>query len=135
MAIRRTLRTVGLVAQAVFYMVGGVNHFWHSRMYTAIMPPHYSHPLGWVQCTGAAEIAGGIGLLPPQTRRYAAWGLFAMLLVYLDVHFYMAAHPERFAPLPRWALLLRIPLQIPLLYWAWTYTRDVPDTKRLEAGA
>lgn len=123
--MRNALRTFGLVAQSVLYVAAGINHFWHSRMYTAIMPSHYSHPLGWVRFTGIAEIAGGIGLLPPRTRRIAAWGIFAMLLVYLDVHFYMVAHAERFRPAPRWALLLRLPLQLPLLYWAWTYTRGL----------
>ena len=121
-AMRNGFRTVGLAAQSLLYVAGGVNHFWHSRMYTDIMPPHYDHPLGWVRFTGLAEIAGGLGLLPPQTRRLAAWGLFAMLLVYLDVHFYMATYAQRFAPVPRWALWLRVPVQLPLLYWAWVYT-------------
>ena len=126
--MRNRLRTLGLIAQSLLYIAGGINHFWHQRFYTAIMPPHYDHPLGWVKFTGIAEIAGGLGLLPPQTRRLAAWGLFAMLLVYLDVHFYMAAHPRRFAPFPKLALWLRIPLQLPLLYWAWVYTR--PQSRR-----
>ena len=36
----------GLVTQSLFYAAGGINHFLHSRTYVAIMPPHYSHPLG-----------------------------------------------------------------------------------------
>ncbi len=121
--MRKPIYTVGLIAQSLLYIAGGINHLWHYRFYRAIMPTHYDHPLGWVNFTGVAEIAGGLGLLPPQTRRLAAWGLVAMLLVYFDVHFYMAAHPWRFARLPKWALWLRIPMQLPLLYWAWVYTR------------
>ena len=115
--------TVGLVAQSLFYTAGGLNHFVHSGMYVAIMPPHYRHPLGWVQFTGAAEIAGAIGLLVPETRRAAAWGIIAMLVGYYDVHIYMVMHPERFASLPLWALYARLPLQLVLIAWAWLYAR------------
>ena len=113
----------GLVTQSLLYAGGGVNHFVHSRMYVAIMPPHYSHPLGWVQFTGVAEIAGAVGLLIPQTRRAAAWGLIAMLVGYFDVHLYMAGHSQLFAPLPVWALYARLPLQLVLIAWAWVYAR------------
>jgi uncharacterized membrane protein len=113
----------GLVTQSLFYAAGGINHFVHSRTYVAIMPPHYSHPLGWVQFTGAAEIAGAAGLLVPQTRRAAAWGLIAMLAGYYDVHIYMATHPERFSQLPSWLLYARLPLQLVLIAWAGIYAR------------
>jgi uncharacterized membrane protein len=119
--MKHPLRTVGLVVQSLFYVAAGINHFWHSRTYVAIMPPHYSHPLLLVQVSGAAEILGGIGLLVPTTRRVAAWGIIAMLLVYLDVHLFMATHPERFAPLPVWALYARIPLQFVLVAWAYAF--------------
>ena len=130
MANRRLFRMAGLVVQSLFYVAAGVNHFVHSGVYTSIMPPHYQHPLGLVQISGAAEVLGGIGLLIPATRRLSAWGIIAMLLVYYDVHIYMAAHPERFAPLPAWALYVRLPLQLLLIYWAWMYARrdDNPGT-------
>ena len=115
--------TVGLATQSLFYAAGGLNHFVHSGTYVAVMPPHYSHPLHWVQLTGAAEIAGAVGLLVPQTRRAAAWGLIAMLIGYYDVHIYMATNPARFAPLPAWALYARLPLQLALVAWAGIYAR------------
>ena len=121
--MKRALRTIGLVVQSLFYVAAGVNHFWHSRTYVAIMPPHYSHPLGLVQVSGAAEILGGIGLLAPATRRFCAWGIIAMLVVYFDVHLSMALHPERFAPLPAWVLYARLPLQFVLIAWAYAYAR------------
>ncbi len=121
--MRVTWRGVGLVAQSLLYVAAGVNHFWHSRTYVAIMPPHYSHPLGWVQFTGLAEIAGGFGLLAPQTRRAAAWGIVAMLLVYFDVHISMVLHAERFSNVPLWALYLRLPVQFLLIAGALFYAR------------
>ncbi len=105
------------------YTAGGINHFVMRKVYTSIMPAHYSHPAGWVEFTGVAEIAGGLGLLLPATRKPAAWGLIAMLIVYFDVHFDMLAHADRFAPIPKWALQARIPLQLVLIAWAYVYTR------------
>lgn len=128
MASRSVWSMVGLVAQSALYVVGGINHFWHSRFYTAIMPPHYDHPLALVQLSGAAEVLGGVGLLLPATRRMSAWGIVAMLLVYYDVHIYMVRHPERFPTVPEWALWVRLPLQLVLIYWAYIYTR--PGTGR-----
>jgi uncharacterized membrane protein len=121
--MRRSLYLVGLVVQAIFYVAAGINHFWHTAMYTAIMPPHYSHPVALVQISGVAEILGGVGLLPRQTRRFAAWGIIAMLVVYFDVHIFMAMHPERFAAVPAWVLYGRIPLQFVLIAWAAVYTK------------
>ena len=122
-----TLRLAGLVVQALLYVAAGINHFWHSATYVAIMPSHYNHPLGLVQISGAAEILGGIGLLIPQARRFSAWGIVAMLLVYFDVHIYMVQHAaDRFANLPVWLLYARLPMQFVLIYWAWIYTRPEP---------
>ena len=121
--MKRPLRTLGLAVQSLFYVAAGVNHFWHSRTYVAIMPPHYSHPLGLVQVSGAAEILGGVGLLVPSLRRISSWGIIAMLVVYFDVHIYMALHPERFTPLPAWVLYARLPLQFVLIAWAYAYAR------------
>jgi uncharacterized membrane protein len=122
-------RGVGLVAQSLLYVAAGVNHFWHSGTYVAIMPSRYSHPLGWVQFTGAAEILGGLGLWLPQTRRAAAWCIIAMLVGYFDVHIDMIRHAaDRFASIPLWVLYARLPLQIVLIAWAWVYTRSRPVT-------
>jgi uncharacterized membrane protein len=123
------LRRVGLAVQSLFYVAAGINHSWHSATYVAIMPPHYSNPLLLVQISGVAEIVGGIALLVPHTRRLAAWGIIAMLLVYFDVHIYMAQHADHFAPLPLWLLYARLPLQLVLMAWAWIYTRRLPDSR------
>lgn len=120
----RPLRKASLVLQSLLYVAAGVNHFWHTATYTAIMPPHWHRPVFWILLTGLLEILGGIGLLVPQTRRWAAWGIIAMLLVYFDVHVYMLAHhADRFQPIPVWALWLRLPLQFVLIGWAWIFTR------------
>ncbi len=117
----------GLVVQSLFYVAAGINHFWHTRMYASIMPPHYAHPVALVQWSGVAEILGGVGLLVPVSRRFSAWGILAMLAVYYDVHIFMVSHADRFAAVPVWVLYARLPLQLVLMAWAWIYTRPLPQ--------
>jgi len=113
-----------LVLQSLVYIAGGINHFWHKDFYVHIMPDHYAHPEAWVELTGIAEIAGGLGLLVPATRRVSAVSIVAMLAVYMDVHLYMLRHADRFPEAPKWALWARIPMQFVLAAWAIQAARD-----------
>jgi uncharacterized membrane protein len=80
--------------------------------------------LVWV--SGGAEFLGGVGLLVRRCRRAAAYGLFVLLLAVFPANIYMAvAH----IPFPgwlgkSWLQWLRLPLQIPLIFWALHYTRS-----------
>ena len=89
------------------------------------MPPYLPQPLLLVYGSGAAEILGGLGLLIAKTRRAAAWGLVALLIAVWPANLYMAMeHPALQGVMGQsWALWLRLPLQLPLIYWAWLYTR------------
>ena len=117
------LYRVSLIAQASLYVLGGINHFWHTGFYVHIMPDHYAHPEALVLASGVAEILGGIGLLVPATRRFSAAGLVLMLIVYFDVHLFMLTHAGRFPEIPVWILWARIPLQFALIGWAGMYLR------------
>lgn len=115
----------GRVILAILFVIAGVMHFVIPQAYLRIMPPYLPSPLLLVGISGAAEILGGAGLLIPLTRHFAAWGLVALLIAVLPANIYTAtAH----LPLPglagqSWVQWMRVPLQIPLIYWAWLYTR------------
>ncbi len=121
---------LGLIGMGCLYIVAGINHFWHPAMYLAIMPPYIPWPAGMVSFTGVAEILGGIGVMIPngfvfpRTRAAAAWGIVALLICIWPVHFNMAFHPANYPTVPLWAIWVRLPLQIPLIAWAWAYIRD-----------
>jgi len=121
---------IGLCIMGVLYMVAGINHFWHPATYAAIMPLYIPFPGVMIAISGAAEILGGIGVLMPngfvflRTRAAAAWGLVALLIAISPVHINMCLHPDQFPTVPIWAVWLRLPLQLPLIAWAWYYTRD-----------
>jgi len=116
---------LSLTLESLLYIAAGINHFWHEDFYASIMPDHYTHLRTLVELTGAAEIAGGLGLLSWKTRRHAAFGIVLMLLGYFDVHIHMLRHADRFPTVPRWALWARIPLQFALIAWAAQYARKL----------
>jgi uncharacterized membrane protein len=114
---------------ALVYVAAGAAHFAATAAYLAVMPPYIPLPLAMIYISGAAEILGGIGVLIPdgmvfaRTRAAAAWGLVALLVAVSPVHINMCLHPEQFPGIPLWAIWLRLPLQLPLIAWAWLYTR------------
>ncbi len=87
-------------------------------MFRSIVPPLLGHNDAVVAISGVAELAGGLGLLIPQTRRAAGIGLIALLVAVWPANWYMAFEAAQFAKLaPAWVLWLRVPLQIPLIWW------------------
>jgi len=115
---RRPPRALGLV-----FIVAGVNHFVVPGPYRRIVPPGWGDPAALVAVSGVAEIAGGLGVLMPRTRRPAGVGLIALLAAVFPANLHMALHPEEFRRIPRWALFARLPLQPLMMRWAWRATR------------
>jgi uncharacterized membrane protein len=115
---------IGRVLMGSLYVVAGIGHFVATRTYMRIMPDYLPAHRELVLISGVAEIAGGLGVLIPATRRPAAWGLVLFLVVVMPANIWMVQHPERFPGIPLWAVWLRLPLQLPLIWWAWRYTRD-----------
>ncbi len=70
-----------------------------------------------------AELAGGLGVMLPLTRRLSGLALIALLAAIFPANLYMAREPERFRSIPRWALYARLPLQPLMMLWAWRATR------------
>jgi uncharacterized membrane protein len=108
------------------YIAAGALHFLLTSRYIAIMPPCVPAHRALVLFSGAAEIAGGLGVLTPIPilRRAAAWGLTTLLIAVTPANVYMLAAHATFPAIPLWILWARLPMQLPLIYWAWLYTRD-----------
>jgi uncharacterized membrane protein len=72
-----------------------------------------------VLASGAAEIAGGLALLHPRTRRAAGWWLIATLLAVFPGNVLMALHPEQFPDVPggKAALWARLTFQGVFIAW------------------
>lgn len=111
-----------LYLMAALYTLAGINHFWSPKTYLAIMPPFIPNPTLMNDLSGLAEIALGIGLLFPQTRVWAAWGVIALLIAIFPANLYMAVGDKfmRISPWIRWG---RLPLQGLLIWWSYQYTK------------
>jgi uncharacterized membrane protein len=123
-----------LYVMGPLYIIAGVMHFVVPELYVQIVPPFPPGRLALVYLSGIAEIAVGIGLLIPRTRRYAAWATIALLVAIFPANVYMATHGVVIEGVPgggdpsqlvRWG---RLPLQGVLILWAFWYTLPPSET-------
>ena len=121
-----THKLVALYALATVMIAIGALHFARPRPFVRIVPKYLPAPLMLVYVSGFFEILGGIGLLVPSTRPWAAWGLIALYIAVFPANVYMltdnvSLDPKK--PIPRWALWLRLPFQLVFIAWAYWFTR------------
>ena len=110
-----------LYLMSAMYILAGLFHFIKPKMYMRIMPKYLPSHKALVLLSGLGEILLGIALCFPETKDLAIYGIILMLLVFLLVHFYMLSSEKAGAGIPRWILIVRIPLQFILIWWAWFY--------------
>jgi uncharacterized membrane protein len=122
------LKIISLYLMAGFYLFGGINHFRTPEFYLPLIPDYLPTPDLLNLLAGIAEIVLAIGLLIPQTRKLAAWGVIAMLLAFIPSHVYFiqlgSCIPDVLCA-AEWMGWVRLLLIQPLLIaWAWIYTRN-----------
>ncbi|MGB5818146.1 MAG: hypothetical protein WBG90_01585 [Saonia sp.] len=110
-----------LYVMSAMYIFAGTMHFIKPKAYLRIMPRYLPNHKLLVILSGVSEILLGVGLCFPVLKNSSIYGIIAMLLVFLLVHFYMLSGEKASAGVPRWILVLRIPLQFGLIYWAYWY--------------
>ena len=103
-------------------------HFVKPRAYEAIMPPLLPSHDKLVLLSGAAEIAGGLGVVPRSTRAPAGLWLIGVLAAVFPANVHMALNPDRIQGLdrsriPDWLLWARLGVQPLLMAWVWRSTR------------
>jgi uncharacterized membrane protein len=104
---------------ALGFVVQGVNHFIADEFLIRMMPPWLPWPAALVYVSGVAEIVLGVAVVPAVTRRWAGWGLLALLVAVFPANVEMALHPEAWPNVPGWALWGRLPLQPVFMWWVW----------------
>lgn len=88
------------------------------------MPPLLPWHLSLIHISGIFEIALGLLLLAKQTRRMAAWGIIALLVAVFPANVQMMLNYQREQNSYLWMAVLRLPLQIVLILWAYQFTRN-----------
>jgi len=109
---------------AAFWIANGLNHFRAPRFYEAIVPPPFQQMRRKVNLgSGAAELIGGLAVLPDRTRPAARWWLLTTLLAIYWANVHMALRPDRFPRFPPALLYARLPLQGLFAWLTWRGTQ------------
>lgn len=124
-----------LYAMSAVYVVAGVLHLVKPGPFEQIVPEELPAPRALVYLSGLAEVALGVGVLVPRTRRRSAKGLILLLIAVFPANVNMAARgvgleavPARLRPAATAAAWVRLPLQAVLIAWAWVYARADDDS-------
>ncbi len=111
------LRKISRILLALAFVIAGANHFRTPGIYFSMMPPWLPAPEVVNVISGAAEIAGGLGLLIPMLRNAAGIGLILLMLAVFPANLYVALNGWPEMDLPRWVLFARLPFQLVFIAW------------------
>ncbi len=106
------------------FITTGILHFLRPGYFEQIVPEALPAHRELVLISGAAEIAGGVGVAFAGTRQLAGLWLVALLLAVFPANINMAVNPDRFDSIPPVLLWARLPLQGLLIWWAYRATRS-----------
>jgi uncharacterized membrane protein len=81
-------------------------------------------PYGLVYASGIAELLCAAGLAVPRTRRATAWATAALLVVVFPANVTMARDSTDRSTLYQVAVRARLPVQVPLVWWAAAIARQ-----------
>ena len=119
-------KRVALLVLGVGMMAIGSLHFLVPAPFVRIVPSWLPNAHLVVLVSGACEIAAGVLLLLPATRRLAALGLAALYAAVFPANLNMALHHIQLFPggtIPVWQMWARLPLQAVLIAWALWFAR------------
>jgi uncharacterized membrane protein len=117
------LQQISLYVMSAIYIIAGVNHFKNPKFYTGIMPSFLPAHQMLNVVSGVAEVILGAGLLFAASRQVSAYLIMAMLIAFFLIHIPHLFHPPKMAQGKYWVIVLRIPIQFVLIYWAWVVSK------------
>ncbi|WP_329500941.1 MauE/DoxX family redox-associated membrane protein [Kitasatospora herbaricolor] len=111
---------------AALLLLAGAAHFARPRTFDALVPRSLpGGPRAWTYASGVAELAIGTAVAVPRTRRIGGLAAAGLFVAVLPGNVKMAVDWRR-RPTPyRQGAWARVPLQIPLVWWALRVGRKV----------
>jgi uncharacterized membrane protein len=136
-------QTLSAAALSALLMTSAMKHFRNPGFYRQVVPdylcrddgstpaagePGTARPLAvmtrheWIALSGLVEAGAAVGLLIPATRRATAAGVAALFGVFVAGHVdaIRRAYGPDGSPTQRTVHTARLPLQVPLILWAWS---------------
>lgn len=115
--MKRILQIVSVLL-GLFMIYAGVNHFRMPQFYLPFVPAFFPFREAMVLLSGGIEVAFGVAVLIPASRKWGAYGILLLMLAFLPVH---VADLFRQAPAigSHDAAIIRLPFQFVFIFWAW----------------
>ena len=116
------IKAISKYVLAIFMIAAGIMHFVNPAFFLKIMPPYLPLHKELVLVSGVCEVLLGVLLLLPKCSHLAAWGIIALLIAVFPANLYVFQHQD-ILPAPPLIHLLRLPLQVVFILWAYWNTR------------
>lgn len=140
----RALHNLSAAAMGTLLLASAMKHFRDPAFYRQVVPDYLCRDDGgagqsaaparpfallsreeWDALSGLLELAAAVGILVPGTRRATATGTAVMFTAFLAGHVdaLRRAYGPQGTPAQRKVHTVRLPLQAPLIAWAWSLRR------------
>ncbi len=116
---------ISLYIMILFYAGAGINHFINPSFYLKIMPAWLPMHKELVFISGVAEIVCALLLLLTKTRRLGAYCTIALLIAIFPANIQMLVDYYHNNNPMLWVAILRLPIQLLLIWWAYIFTKPV----------
>jgi uncharacterized membrane protein len=105
----------------------GVLHVAAPDFFDAMVPEALpGQPRFWTLLSGAAELGVATAIAVPRTRRLGGLAAAALFVAVFPANVQMALDWSERSVAEQAVAYGRLPLQIPLIWWAWRVRRDAP---------
>ena len=112
------------VILAILLIFGGVQHFISPNNYIPFVPSFLPFTMVIIYISGLFEILFGLALFFKKLEIIGAWGILILMLLFLPIHIW-DVFSETQAIGSHNAALIRLPVQILLIFIAWKVKNNV----------
>ncbi|PHR69903.1 MAG: DoxX family protein [Arcobacter sp.] len=111
------------VLLGVLFLFGGYAHFTKTEFYLNAMPSYLPLHEIVVYGSGVIEMLLGLLIIIPKTSQKAAFSIILLLIAIFPVNINMYLNHQDFEGMSETFLLIRLPIQLVLIAWAYVYTK------------